>query len=214
MSPKQKSPPDSDHRFAFIDIREAKSAAEGCKSCALWKRATQTVFGEGPVPAQVMLVGEQPGDYEDVSGHPFVGPAGKLLDDALDRAGIDRAFAYVTNAVKHFKWEPLGKRRLHKKPTAREVEACRPWLLTELKLVQPHLVVCLGATAVASLLGKEVRVTANRGKFFESNFAPCILVTVHPSSILRAQDEGTRNLEFGRFVEDLREAASYLRDTG
>ena len=145
MSPEQNDPPDSNHRFAFTDIREAKSAAESCKSCALWKRATQTVFGEGPVPAQVMLLGEQPGDYEDVSGHSFVGPAGRLLDDALDQAGIDRALAYVTNAVKHFKWEPLGKRRLHKKPAAREVEACRPWLLTELKLVQPRLVVCLGA---------------------------------------------------------------------
>ena len=210
MSFQRKSPADPGRGFSFDDIREAKSAAESCKSCALWKRATQTVFGEGPVPARVMLVGEQPGDYEDVSGRPFVGPAGKLLNTALDRAGMDRAAVYVTNAVKHFKWEPSGKRRLHKKPSGREIQACRPWLLSELELVKPRLVVCMGLTAVTSLLGREVRITENRGKFFESNFASTILVTIHPSAILRAQSEETRSLEFDRLVEDLREAASFL----
>jgi uracil-DNA glycosylase len=211
MSFEQNSPADSVRGFGFADIHQAKIAAENCKSCPLWKHATQTVFGEGPVPAQLMLVGEQPGHHEDVSGRPFVGPAGKLLDSALDKAGVDRASVYVTNAVKHFKWEPLGKRRLHKRPSAREIEACRPWLLSELELVKPRLVICMGATAVTSLLGKEVRITANRGKFLESNFAPAILVTVHPSAILRAQDDKTRSSEFERFVEDLREAASFLR---
>jgi uracil-DNA glycosylase family protein len=207
----QRKPADPGRGFSFDDIREAKSAAESCKSCALWKHASQTVFGEGPVPARVMLVGEQPGDYEDVSGRPFVGPAGKLLNTALDRVGMDRTAVYVTNAVKHFKWEPLGKRRLHKKPSGREIQACRPWLLTELELVKPRLVVCMGVTAVTSLLGKEVRITENRGKIFGSDFASKILVTIHPSAILRAQSEETRNLEFDRFVEDLREAASFLR---
>jgi uracil-DNA glycosylase len=142
-----------------------------------------------------MLIGEQPDDYEDVQGRPFVGPAGKLLDRAFDRAGLDRSLAYVTNAVKHFKWEPLGNRRLHKKPTAREVAACRPWLLTELRLVRPRVVVTLGATATASLLGRDFRVTANRGQFFESGYAPSILVTVHPSAILRSQNKEARERE-------------------
>lgn len=197
---------------AFADLRDAKIAAESCKNCRLWKRATQTVFGEGPVPASVMLVGEQPGDQEDLQGRPFVGPAGKLLDTALEHAGLDRTLVYVTNAVKHFKWEPLGNRRLHKKPTAREVAACRPWLLTELALVRPRVVVSLGVTATTSLLGKDFRVTANRGQFFESEYASHILVTVHPSAILRSQNAGTRKLAFEEFVEDLRKVTKILRD--
>src|SRR5215472_14038547 len=177
---------------AFADLYDAKIAAESCKNCPLWRRATQTVFGEGPVPASLVLVGEQPGDQEDLKGCQFVGPAGKLLDSALERAGLDRALAYVTNAVKHFKWEPLGNRRLHKKPTAREIAACRPWLLSELALVRPRVVVSLGATATTSLLGQDFHVTESRGQFFESEYAPHILVTVHPSAILRSQDAETR----------------------
>jgi uracil-DNA glycosylase len=211
MISKQKDSCNFDRGRGFTDLPEAKTAAESCKNCPLWKRATQTVFGEGPVPASVMLIGEQPGDYEDVQGRPFVGPAGKLLDRALDRAGLDRSLAYVTNAVKHFKWEPLGKRRLHKKPTAREVAACRPWLLTELQLVQPRVVVTLGASATATLLGRAFRVTANRGQFFESEYAPSILVTVHPSAILRSQKEETRALDFEQFVEDLKKVTKFLR---
>jgi DNA polymerase len=195
---------------AFADLHDAKIAAEGCKNCPLWKRATQTVFGEGPVPASLMLVGEQPGDQEDLKGRPFVGPAGKLLDSALERAGLDRALAYVTNAVKHFKWEPLGNRRLHKRPTAREIAACRPWLLSELALVRPRVVVSLGATATTSLLGNDFRVTENRGQFFESDYAQHVLVTVHPSVILRSQDAETRKLEFDGFVEDLRKVTKLL----
>jgi len=195
---------------AFADLYDAKIAAESCKNCPLWRRATQTVFGEGPVPASLVLVGEQPGDQEDLKGRPFVGPAGKLLDSALERAGLDRALAYVTNAVKHFKWEPLGNRRLHKKPTTREIAACRPWLLSELALVRPRVVVSLGATATTSLLGNDVRVIANRGQFFESDYAPHVLVTVHPSVILRSQDAETRKLEFDGFVEDLRKVTKLL----
>jgi uracil-DNA glycosylase len=210
MISKQKNSYNFGRGHPFTGLPEAKTAAESCRNCPLWKRATQTVFGEGPVPAAVMLIGEQPGDYEDVQGRPFVGPAGKLLDRALDRAGLDRSLAYVTNAVKHFKWEPLGKRRLHKKPTAREVAACRPWLLTELQLVRPRVVVTLGATATASLLGRDFRVTANRGQFFESEYAPNILVTVHPSAILRSQKEERRDLDFERFVEDLRKVTKLL----
>lgn len=197
---------------AFADLLDAKIAAESCKNCPLWKRATQTVFGEGPVPASVMLVGEQPGDQEDLQGRPFVGPAGKLLDTALEHAGLDRTLVYVTNSVKHFKWEPLGNRRLHKKPTAREVAACRPWLLIELALVRPRVVVSLGATATTSLLGKGCRVTANRGQFFESEYASHILVTVHPSAILRSQNAETRKLAFEEFVEDLQKVTKILRD--
>jgi uracil-DNA glycosylase len=199
---------------AFLNLYDAKIVAESCKDCPLWKRATQTVFGEGPVPAAVMLVGEQPGDREDVRGRPFVGPAGKLLDKALDQAGLSRASVYITNAVKHFKWEPLGNRRLHKKPTAREIAACRPWLLTELNLVRPHVVVSMGATAATSLFGKDFRVTVNRGRVFESAYAPSVLVTAHPSAILRSQDEATRELEFGQFVEDLRQVKKLLRKHG
>ncbi|HYY30300.1 MAG TPA: UdgX family uracil-DNA binding protein [Chthoniobacterales bacterium] len=199
-----------DSQPTFTDLSHARLSAESCKNCALWKHATQTVFGEGPAPALVMLVGEQPGDQEDVRGHPFVGPAGKLLNDALEQAGLDRALAYVTNAVKHFKWEPLGNRRLHKKPTAREIEACRPWLLAELEFVRPQVVVSLGATATTCLLGKEFRVTVNRGQFIKSSEGLNVFVTVHPSAILRSQDKETRQSEFKHFVEDLKKVVVLL----
>jgi DNA polymerase len=180
----------------------------------LWKSGTQTVFGEsaaGPAPrGGLMLVGEQPGNEEDLAGHPFVGPAGRLLDRALEEAGIDRSQAYVTNVVKHFKWEPRGKRRIHAKPNAVEIAACRPWLDAELELVRPAVLVCLGATAAQALLGRAFRVTASRGRFAESPLAPRVMATVHPSSILRAPDEETRRIETARFVEDLRLAAGTL----
>jgi DNA polymerase len=189
-------------------------AAAGCRACDLWRRGTQTVFGEseaGPLrSAGVMLVGEQPGNEEDLAGRPFVGPAGRLLDRALDEAGIDRAQAYITNVVKHFKWEPRGKRRIHAKPNAVEIAACRPWLEAELELVKPRVLVCLGATAAQALLGRQFRVTQQRGRFVESPLAAYVLATVHPSSILRAPDPETRHSEMARFVEDLRPAAAVL----
>jgi uracil-DNA glycosylase family protein len=186
-------------------------AAKGCHACDLWKRGTQTVFGEGARNAQLMLVGEQPGDQEDLAGHPFVGPAGKLLDRALGDAGIDRGAVYVTNVVKHFKWEPRGKRRIHKKPNAAEIAACRPWLDTEIELVKPRAIVCLGATAAQALLGRQFKVTAHRGEFIASSLAPLVLATVHPSSILRAPDDESRHLEMERFTDDLRKVAKALR---
>ena len=207
---KQKNDLRPDRQSGFTDLSDAKFAAETCKNCSLWERATQTIFGEGPVPALIMLVGEQPGDQEDVRGRPFVGPAGRLLDEALKQAGLDRALAYVTNAVKHFKWEPLGNRRLHKKPTPREIEACRPWLRTELEFVRPQIVVSLGATATTCLLGKEFRVTANRGQFIQSSDSLNVFVTVHPSAILRSQDKETRQAEFEHFVEDLKKVVVSL----
>ena len=168
------------------------------------------MFGEGARRAELMLVGEQPGNEEDLSGHPFVGPAGKLLDRALADAGIDRTLVYVTNVVKHFKWEPRGKRRIHKKPNAAEIAACRPWLDTEVALVKPRIVVCLGATAAQALLGRQFRVTAHRGAFVPSPLAPFVLATVHPSSILRAPDEEARHREMKQFTNDLRTAARAL----
>jgi uracil-DNA glycosylase family protein len=185
-------------------LARVRAAAKNCTACDLYKRGTQTVFGEGAPEAKLMFVGEQPGDAEDLSGHPFVGPAGKLLDRALAEAGIDRAQVYVTNVVKHFKWEPRGKRRIHKKPNAGEVAACRPWLDTEIALVKPRGIVCLGATAAQALLGKQFKVTAHRGEFIKSPLAPIVLATVHPSSLLRAPDEETRHRETNRFVDDLR----------
>src|SRR5712675_597437 len=164
------------------NLEDLKKAAKNCRACDLWKRGTQTVFGEGSPNAKLMLVGEQPGNDEDLAGHPFVGPAGKLLDRALAEAGIDRATVYVTNVVKHFKWEPRGKRRIHKKPNAGEIAACRPWLDTEIALVKPRGIVCLGATAAQALLGKQFKVTAHRGEFIESPLAPVVMATVHPSS--------------------------------
>src|SRR5213596_1847216 len=183
-----------------------RAAAKNCEACHLYKRATQTVFGEGPKGATMMLVGEQPGDYEDVTGKPFVGPAGKILDRALEEAGINRDEVYVTNAVKHFKWEPRGKRRIHQKPSSRDIAACRPWLEAELRLIEPKLVVCLGSTAGQTVFGPSFRVTKERGKLLSSRLAPKVLATVHPSSLLRQPDEASREREYKQFVSDLRAA--------
>ena len=191
-----------------------RAAAAECKACDLWKRGTQTVFGEGARRAAAMLVGEQPGDEEDLSGRPFVGPAGRLLDKALDEAGIERSRTYVTNVVKHFKWEPRGKRRIHAKPDALEIFACLPWLEAELAVVRPQLVVCLGATAAQTFLGKKFKVTQERGKVLASALAPRVLATVHPSSILRAPDDETRHLEMRRFIDDLRKVADAIAAPG
>ena len=184
-----------------------REAARACTACHLYKRATQTVFGEGPKRASIMLVGEQPGDYEDLAGKPFVGPAGQIMNRALEEAGIDRQEVYVTNAVKHFKWEPRGKRRIHQKPNAREIAACRPWLEAELRIVKPKLVVLLGATAAQTIFGSSFRVTRERGKVLSSKFAPKIVATVHPSSLLRQPDEASREREYRNFVADLRVAS-------
>ena len=180
-----------------------REAAAQCTACHLYKRATQTVFGAGPKRAAMMLVGEQPGDYEDVAGKPFVGPAGKIMDRALEEAGIDRSKVYVTNAVKHFKWEPRGKRRIHQKPNSREIAACRPWLEAELRIVKPNLVVAMGATAAQTIFGPGFRVTRERGKVLSSKLAPRVLATVHPSSLLRQPDEESREREYKHFVSDL-----------
>ncbi len=184
--------------------------AKNCKACELWKRGTQTVFGEGEPDSTVMFVGEVPGDQEDLAGKPFVGPAGNLLNKALAEAGIDRGKAYVTNAVKHFNWEPRGKRRIHKKPSAAEIAACRPWLDAEISRLKPKVIVCLGATAAQALLGKDFRVTQHRGEFIDSPLAPCVAATVHPSSILRAPDDDTRHEEMKRFVADLKKIAKII----
>ena len=183
-----------------------KSAAKACTACHLYKHATQTVFGEGPKGSTLMLLGEQPGDQEDLAGKPFVGPAGKILDRALEEAGIDRAKVYVTNTVKHFKWEPRGKRRIHKKPNSREIAACRPWLEAELRVVRPDLLVCMGATAAQAVFGPSFRVTRERGKVLESDLASKVVATVHPSSLLRQPDEESREREYKLFVADLRTA--------
>jgi uracil-DNA glycosylase len=190
-------------------LPKLREAAAGCKACDLWKSGTQTVFGEGAATAQIMFVGEQPGDREDIEGQPFVGPAGRLLDNALAEAGIDRKLAYVTNAVKHFKWTPRGKRRIHQKPNWSEIAACRPWLDAELAVVEPRVLVCLGATAAQALLGREFRVTQQRGTPVDSDLAEHVLATVHPSSILRGDPE-TREQEYGAFVKDLEVAARLL----
>ena len=187
-------------------LAEVRHSADKCTACHLYERATQTVFGEGPKNAAIMLVGEQPGDSEDVAGKPFVGPAGKIMDQALEEAGIDRKQVYVTNAVKHFKWEPRGKRRIHQKPNSREVAACRPWLEAELRLVKPKLLVCLGATAAQAIFGPSFRVTRERGKLLSSKLAPRVLATLHPSSLLRQPDEASREREYKHFVTDLRAA--------
>src|SRR5438477_8564274 len=191
---------------ATSSLSATRAAARSCTACHLYKRATQTVFGEGPKRAPIMLVGEQPGDSEDVAGKPFVGPAGKILDRALAEAGINRNEVYVTNAVKHFKWEPRGKRRIHQKPNSREIAACRPWLEAELRLVKPKLLVCLGSTAAQTVFGPSFRVTRERGKVLSSKLAPRTLATVHPSSLLRQPDEESRQREYKRFVVDLRVA--------
>jgi uracil-DNA glycosylase len=191
-------------------LPELRRAAVGCRACDLWKDATQTVFGEGREHARILMVGEQPGDREDVEGKPFIGPAGGVLDAGLAEAGIDRASVYITNAVKHFKWKPQGKRRLHQKPNAAEVSACRPWLDAEIAAVKPELLVCLGATAAQALLGASFRVTQQRGEFLNRPGLPLVMATVHPSSILRAPDEESRELEMQAFVRDLKRAAQHL----
>ena len=193
-------------------LKTVREAAADCRACDLYKRGTQTVFGEGPRRAEVMMVGEQPGDAEDLAGHPFVGPAGKLFDRALEEAGIDRRRVYVTNVVKHFKWEPRGKRRIHAKPNSAEITACRPWLETEIALVKPRILVCLGATAAQALLGRAFKVSQQRGRLVASDLAPLVAATVHPSSILRARGDDARHLEMKRFVADLKQIAAQLSD--
>ena len=194
------------------DLEVLRSAVQLCKACDLWRNATQAVLGEGPRGASVMFVGEQPGDREDLAGHPFVGPAGLMLDRALEEAGIDRREVFVTNVVKHFKWEPAerGKRRIHKKPRGSEIEACRAWLDAELQAIRPEVLVCLGATAAQALLGKNFSVMRQRGHWIQSQLAPHVLATVHPSSLLRAPDDETRHREMVRFVEDLRHVAHLI----
>ena len=191
-------------------LNDLRSAARECKGCHLWEHATQTVFGEGGQSLGLMLVGEQPGDQEDLAGHPFVGPAGRILSVALERASIDRKQVYVTNAVKHFKFEPRGKRRIHKKPNIQEIRACRPWLVAEIEALRPSLVVCLGATAAQAILGPDFRLTKSRGQVFASPLAPRVLATVHPSSLLRAPDEAARRLGMEQFIEDLVEVRKAL----
>ena len=198
---------------AFIPDRPTwttlKEAAAICRACELWKRGTQTVFGEGPRHAPLFFIGEQPGDEEDLAGRPFVGPAGRLLERALAEAGIARDEVYITNVVKHFKWEPRGKRRLHSKPNAYEVRACRPWLLAEIELMKPRLLVCLGATASHAVIGRDFRVSQRRGEVLPSRLGPMATATVHPSSILRAPDDAARRAEMQRFIEDLKGLARF-----
>ena len=208
---------------AKLSLSSLRDAAAGCKACDLWKLGTQTVFGEGRRRATVMFVGEQPGNEEGLAGKPFVGPAGRLFDTALDEAGIDRLQTYVTNVVKHFKWEPRGKRRIHKKPNLAEISACRPWLEAEIALVKPKVIVALGATAAQALFGPKFRVTKQRGEFIESSLASYVteggqtgksvllMATVHPSSILRAPDDETRRLEHRSLVDDLKKLAAVIK---
>jgi uracil-DNA glycosylase len=187
-----------------LTLDALREAAEVCHGCDLWRNATQTVFGEGPANAELMFVGEQPGDQEDKLGQPFVGPAGRIFDTALEEVGIDRSRVYVTNAVKHFKWEPRGKRRIHQKPNAAELAACRPWLDAELSVLKPRVLVCLGATAAQALLGRTFRVTKQRGTPIDSPLADVVVATIHPSAILRARD---RDAEYAGFVADLKQVA-------
>jgi uracil-DNA glycosylase family protein len=194
-----------------LTLASLRTAAAGCKACHLWKLGTQTVFGEGSANARVMMVGEQPGDKEDLQGRPFVGPAGAVLDKSLAAAGIDRKDVYLTNIVKHFKWEPRGKRRIHKKPNALEISACRPWLDAEIKVIRPRVLVLLGATAAQGLLGNQFRVTKQRGQWLKSEIAPLVIATVHPSSILRAPDDESRHEEMRKFVADLKKVAAQLQ---
>jgi uracil-DNA glycosylase family protein len=209
-----KLPPEDEYSVAHPpntdDLSKVRKAALRCHACPLWRLGTQTVFGEGPADAPLVILGEQPGDREDIEGRPFVGPAGTLLDRALEEAGIDRGKAYLTNAVKHFKWEPRGKRRLHKKPNSREVSACRPWLDSELKILHPTVLLCLGATAAAAILGSKVRVLRDRGKFVATPYCEKTVVTVHPSSLLRAPDEASRERNYALFVRDLKKVARLL----
>ncbi|MGB2953651.1 MAG: UdgX family uracil-DNA binding protein [Gaiellaceae bacterium] len=191
----------------YPTLEKLREAAAGCRACPLWEHGTQTVFGEGGRAADVVFVGEQPGDQEDLTGRPFVGPAGKLLDRGLEDAGIDRTKVYVTNVVKHFKWQARGKRRIHQKPNWSEIAACRPWLDAELAVFEPQVLVCLGATAAQALLGRQFRVSRSRGELVESPLAEYVVATVHPSSILRADD---REAEYGEFVRDLEKVAALL----
>jgi uracil-DNA glycosylase len=191
-------------------LPKLREAAAGCQACDLWKTGTQTVFGEGLKKAEILFVGEQPGNDEDLAGRPFVGPAGRVLDEGLEEARIDRTLAYVTNVVKHFKWEPRGKRRIHAKPDWAEIAACRPWLDAELEVVRPKVLVCLGATAAQALLGRQFRVTKQRGVPVESDLAPHVLATVHPSSILRQETEEDRKAAMTAFVADLKVVAKLL----
>jgi len=185
-------------------VNKLRDAAAECRACHLWKTGTQTVFGEGRQTSTVMFIGEQPGNTEDLEGRPFVGPAGNLLDRALAEAGIDRSKVYVTNVVKHFKWEPRGKRRIHKKPNALEITACRPWLEAEIRVVKPRAIVCLGSTAAQAVIGPKFKVTLQRGQFVDSPLAEFVTATVHPSSILRAPTDEARRLETKRFIADLK----------
>lgn len=192
------------------DLENLRRAAAGCHGCELYRQATRTVFGEGPADAPVVLVGEQPGDQEDLSGHPFVGPAGGVLAQALEEAGLSREALYVTNAVKHFKWEPRGKRRLHKKPNLKEVHACKPWLTAELPALRPRVLVCLGVTAASAVFGRSVRLKDLRGRFSASPLAELTMVTTHPSSLLRLRDKRDWDPEFARLVEDFRRVSERL----
>ena len=193
-------------------LDELRAEAADCKACDLWKTGTQTVFGEGEPSAEIVFVGEQPGDKEDVAGRPFVGPAGRVLDEALEAAGIDRSLAYVTNAVKHFKWVARGKRRIHQKPNAAELAACRPWLDAELAVLQPKVLVPLGATAAQALLGRQFRVTKQRGVPVESDLAPYVVATVHPSSILRQETDEDREAAMKDLIADLTVVAKLLAE--
>ena len=194
-----------------LTLTRLQKAASSCTGCDLYKQATQTVFGEGPAGAKLLLVGEQPGDQEDLAGHPFVGPAGHLLDKGLEEAGIARRDVYVTNAVKHFKWEPQGKRRKHKKPSAVEVSACRPWLEAEVQMLEPRVVLCLGVTAAQSVFGKVVRLHELRGRPFTTRLAKTVFVTAHPSAILRAADPAQRDEGYRCLVQDLRRIVQHLQ---
>ena len=191
-------------------LSKLRNAAAECTACDLWKSGTQTVFGEGKQSSLILFIGEQPGDKEDLAGRPFVGPAGALLDKALEEAGIDRSKVYVTNVVKHFKWEPRGKRRIHKKPNALEITACRPWLDAELRVIKPRAIICLGATAAQAVISPKFRVSVQRGQFVKSELAEYVTATVHPSSILRAPSDEARRAERARFVDDLRKIREAL----
>ncbi len=212
----RRSSASGEHRLAEppggADLEGLRAAAAGCRACPLWKSATQTVFGEGPAAARLVLLGEQPGDREDREGRPFIGPAGRLLDRALAEAGIAREDCWLTNAVKHFKWVPRGKLRLHQSPGARDVASCRPWWEAELRRLQPRALVCLGATAAQAVLGRDARVERDRGRAHATPHAAATFVTAHPSALLRVPDEASREAAFARFVADLRRAADAARD--
>jgi uracil-DNA glycosylase family protein len=212
MPPRSETPTRSaaDYLPRRLELPALVRAAQGCQGCDLYLNATQTVFGEGPKSARLMLIGETPGDQEDRAGRPFVGPAGRLLDNALAEAGIDRERVYVTNVVKHFKWTPRGKRRLHGKPTSREIGACRPWLEAEMEVVQPQMIICLGATAAQALLGKQFRITQQRGQVLQSEWSPQTMATYHPSALLRVPDKERKAEMYREFVGDLKTAVHEL----